>query len=203
VSDLAAAGRGVGLSSLRPDRLSERFIAALKAAGYRTLTTALDGASQRLRDQLHRRCTEQHLLSLAQHARAHGMQRIKVYLMVGVPDETDADIDECVRLVSELSRIVPVALGVAPFCAKRNTPLHGSSYAGVRAVDARLRRLARGLSGRAVLRATSSRWGWVEHVLAQGSEQEGLAVAEAVRTGGRFADLRRSFGRLGHRPDSR
>jgi radical SAM superfamily enzyme YgiQ (UPF0313 family) len=44
------------------------------------------------------------------------MDCLKLYLMVGLPGETDEDIDECVRFVAELSRIVPIALGVAPFC---------------------------------------------------------------------------------------
>jgi radical SAM superfamily enzyme YgiQ (UPF0313 family) len=200
VSELGARGCSVGLSSLRPDRLDERFVAALKASGYRSLTTALDGASERLRRQIRRRCREQHFISLAQHARKHAMARLKLYLMLGLPGETDDDVDECVRFVTELSRILPVSLGVAPFCAKPGTPLGTSAYAGVRAIDRRLQRLKRGLQGRAGLRATSTRWGWVEHVLAQGTDQEGLAVAEAVGAGGRFADFRAALGRLGHAP---
>jgi radical SAM superfamily enzyme YgiQ (UPF0313 family) len=43
VNRLADSGRRVGLSSLRPDRLKEPFVGALKRAGYKTLTTALDG----------------------------------------------------------------------------------------------------------------------------------------------------------------
>jgi radical SAM superfamily enzyme YgiQ (UPF0313 family) len=122
--------------------------------------------------------------------------------MVGLPGETDADIDECVAFVSELSKIVPIALGVAPFCSKRNTPLDNMPFAGVRIVEDRLSRLRRGLKGRADVRPTSARWAWVEWVLAQGGRAEGAAVAAAVRAGGgRFADYRRAFGELGKTPD--
>lgn len=198
VNELAARGYGVGLSSLRPDRLKEEFVAALKNAGYRTLTTALDGLSERMRGVVDRRGHERHFVAAAERARKVGMDRMKLYLMVGIPGEADEDVDECVTFVTELSRIVPIALGIAPFCAKRNTPLDKQPFAGVSVVDARLDRLRRGLKGRADVRSTSSKWAWVEYVLAQGGLAEGRAVAQAVRAGGRFAQYRAAFRELGH-----
>ncbi|MFO0570365.1 MAG: radical SAM protein [Polyangiaceae bacterium] len=197
----AARGAEVGLSSLRPDRLKPEFVSVLRAVGYRTLTTALDGASQRLRDSIERRGQEQHYLEAVRNARAAGMDRLKLYLMLGLPSETDADIDECAAFVSELSKVLPVALGIAPFCSKKNTPLDGMPYAGVDTVQRRIERLKRGLRGRADVRSVSAKWAWVEHVLSQGGPAEGRAVAEAVRAGGSFANYKRVFGALGHRPD--
>ncbi len=201
VSALADRGTQVGLSSLRPDRLPDAFVEALRRAGYRTLTTALDGASQRLRDLIERRGREPHYLAAAESARRHGLDRLKLYLMLGVPTETDDDIDECARFVSELSRILPVALGIAPFCAKKNTPLDRMPFAGIDTVERRLARLRRGLKGRADARATSARWAFIEYVLSQGGIDEARAVVTAVRAGGRFADFKRAFAELGHRPD--
>lgn len=193
VDALADRGAEVGLSSLRPDRLNDAFVGALKRAGYRTLTTAMDGPSERLRESLERKARIRHLIRSAELARAHGMKRLKLYLMIGLPSETDEDIDECVRFVGELSAIVPVALGIAPFCAKRNTPLDGEPFAGIGVVGARLDRLRRGLKGRADVRATSARWAWVEYVLAQGSEAEGAALEEAVLAGGSFSAYKKAF----------
>jgi radical SAM superfamily enzyme YgiQ (UPF0313 family) len=193
VRSLAADGRQVGLSSLRPDRLNDAFVSALKEAGTRTLTTAMDGASERLRESLERKARERHLLKCAELARRHGMDRLKLYLMIGLPGETDADIDECAKFTTELSRIVPVALGIAPFCSKRNTPLDHLPFAGIDVVQRRLERLKRGLKGRALVHSTSAKWAWVEWVLAQGGEAEGLAVALAVRSGGRFSDYKKAF----------
>lgn len=200
VRSLTERGCEVGLSSLRPDRLKLEFVEALKAAGYRTLTTALDGPSERLRQTIERRSREKHFVAAAQRAREVGMDRLKLYLMVGLPTETDEDIDECARFVGELSTIVPVALGIAPFCPKRNTPLDEQDFAGVDVVESRLSRLRRGLKGRADVRATSARWAWIESVLAQGGTDEGLAVYRSVRAGGRFADYRREFGAIGYTP---
>jgi radical SAM superfamily enzyme YgiQ (UPF0313 family) len=192
---LADRGCEVGLSSLRPDRLAahEDFVEALARVGYRTLTTAMDGTSERVRDRLERRARPKQLVRCAELAKKYGMDRLKLYLMVGTPGETDADVDECIAFTAELSRIIPVALGIAPFCPKRNTPLDGAPFAGIDVVSGRLERLRQGLRGRADVRATSARWAWVEYALAQGGEAEGLAVIEAVDAGGSFRAYERAF----------
>lgn len=195
---LAERGCEVGLSSLRPDRLKDELVEALRMAGYRTLTTAMDGASERLRASIERRGREPHYIAAAERAKKHGMDRLKLYLMLGVPDETNDDIDECAKFVSELSRIIPIALGVAPFCSKRKTPLDGRPFAGIDVVEDRIGRLKSGLKGRADVRSPSARWAWVEYALAQGGTEEGLALERAVRTGGRFSDFRRELEALGY-----
>jgi radical SAM superfamily enzyme YgiQ (UPF0313 family) len=205
VNTLADRGCEVGLSSLRPDKLArgEDFVRALARVGYRTLTTAMDGTSERVRERLDRRARPQHLRRCAELAREHGMDRLKLYLMIGTPGEADEDVDECVAFATELSRIVPIALGIAPFCAKRNTPLDGEPFAGIDVVDRRLDRLRRGLRGRVDVRATSARWAWVEYVLAQGGEAEGHAVVDAVAAGGSFRAYERAFAGLAKAPGKR
>ena len=201
VDSLVNRGCRVGLSSLRPDKLKEPFVAALARAGYRTLTTALDGASEKLRSSIDRRGRAPHYLQAAQLARLHKMDKLKLYLMIGLPGETDADIDECAEFVTGLSKVIPVALGISPFCAKRNTPLDGMPFAGIATVQKRINRLKSKLAGRAEVRPTSARWAWVEHVLSQGGPAEGRAVLEALKRGGRFADYREVFMKMGHHPD--
>jgi len=196
VEDLVASGREVGLSSLRADRLNDRLVSALRSAGQTVLTTASDGASQRLRDTVQRRAREDVLIRAAELAREHRFKRLKLYMMLGLPGETNEDVDELIRFSTELSKIVPLALGIAPFCAKRNTPLDGAPYAGISVVDKRLKRLRKGVKGRVDVRGTSARWAWVEYVLAQGGRAEGRAVLDAVHAGGRFRDYKRAFDAL-------
>jgi radical SAM superfamily enzyme YgiQ (UPF0313 family) len=201
LNELAARGCQVGVSSLRPDRLSPELVQALARAGAHTLTTALDGSSEGLRKKLGRPLPSARLVEAAQLARASKFDRLKLYLMLGVPGESDADVDECAELLRELSRLLPVALAVSPFCAKPGTPLGGAPFAGLTVINARLVRLRRTLKGRVDVRATSPKWAWVEHVLAGGGAREGEAVAAAVQAGGRFSDYRAAFERLGHSLD--
>jgi radical SAM superfamily enzyme YgiQ (UPF0313 family) len=198
VRELGSRGIEVGVASLRPDRLDDELVAALASAGHRTLTTAIDGASERLRGRIDRRIGTEHVLRAAELCRRHRLHKLKLYVMLGLPDETDQDVEECARLCIELSRLVQLSLGVSPFCAKRNTPLGAEPFAGIEVVTRRLGRLRALLRGRATVVATSVRWAWVEHQLAQGTEREGLAVLDAVRDGGTFAAFRRAFGRYAH-----
>jgi radical SAM superfamily enzyme YgiQ (UPF0313 family) len=193
VRRLVDGGREVGISSLRADRLTDELVGLLARGGYRTLTTASDGASERLRVAIERKTKEKHLVRAAELARAHQMRQLKLYEMVGLPDERDDDIDELIRFGRELSKVIPLALGVAPFVAKRNTPLDGTDFAGIRVVEERLERLRRGLKGAVEVRPTSARWAWVEYVLAQGGIEAGRRALAAHREGGGFAAWRRAF----------
>jgi radical SAM superfamily enzyme YgiQ (UPF0313 family) len=186
--------REVGISSLRADRLNDEIVGLLKRGGYRTLTTAADGASERLRDDIQRKTKERHLLRAAELARTHNMTQLKLYMMLGLPGETDADIDELGRFSMELARVAPrLALGIAPFVAKRNTPLDRSPFESIEVLDHRLARLRAAVKGRVTLRPTSPKWAWVEYRLAQGGFAAGRAAARAARAGGRFADWKAAF----------
>jgi radical SAM superfamily enzyme YgiQ (UPF0313 family) len=188
------SGREVGISSLRADRLDDELVGLLKGGGYRTLTTAADGASEAMRDRIQRKTKERHLIRAAELARAHGMKSMKLYMMLGLPGETMADIDELGRFSLELSRIAPrLVLGIAPFVAKRNTPLDGAPFEAIDVIDAKLARLRAAVAGRVTLRATSPKWAWVEYRLAQGGMAAGRAAARAARAGGRFADWKAAF----------
>ncbi|MFO0692031.1 MAG: radical SAM protein [Polyangiales bacterium] len=201
VEALADSGREVGLSSLRADRLNDRFVAALRRAGHRVITTASDGSSQRLRDLIQRKNRDDVLFRAAELAKKHGMHRMKLYMMVGLPSETESDIDELVDFSLRIAKIIPLSLGIAPFVAKRNTPLDGEAFAGIPEVEARLERLRRGVKGKVDLRSTSARWAWVEYVLAQGGRPEGRAVMDAVHAGGSFRAWKNAFDALpGDRP---
>ncbi|MCS6857652.1 MAG: B12-binding domain-containing radical SAM protein [Sandaracinaceae bacterium] len=193
VETLAERGCEVGLSSLRADRLNDRFVAALKRAGYRTLTTASDGASQRIRDAIDRKTQEKHLRRAAELVRDHGLERLKLYMMLGLPMEKDEDIDELIAFSLELASIAPLSLSIAPFVSKRNTPLDRQPFAGIDVVERRLDRLRKGVGHKVEIRSTSARWAWVEYVLAQGGRAEGEAVLQAVRHGGSFAAWKRAF----------
>jgi radical SAM superfamily enzyme YgiQ (UPF0313 family) len=187
-------GREVGISSLRADRLDDEIVGLLKRGGYRTLTTAADGASEAMRDRIQRKTKERHLLRAAELARVHEMKSLKLYMMLGLPGETTADIDELGRFSVELSRIAPrVVLGIAPFVAKRNTPLDGAPFEAIDVLDAKLARLRAAVAGRVQLRPTSPKWAWVEYRLAQGGTEAGRAAARAARAGGRFADWKAAF----------
>jgi radical SAM superfamily enzyme YgiQ (UPF0313 family) len=192
---LVDAEREVGVSSLRADRLDHELVRLLARGGYRTLTTAADGASQRLRDQVDRHTQAEDLLHAARLCREHGMALLKLYVLIGLPGETAADIDELARLALELAELAPkLSLTVSPFVAKRNTPLDHQPFADIASLDEKVDFLRRQLRGRVHLGGDPPKWAWVEYRLAQGGFTEGLAAAQAARAGGGFAAWKRALG---------
>jgi len=181
-------GRGVGVSSLRADRLDREFVDLLARGGYRTMTVASDAPSQRLRNKLAKGIRTRHLRAAAEHARAAGMNRLKMYLIIGLPDEREEDIDELIEFSRELSALMPLALGISPLVPKLHTPLGDEPFVGIREADAVLKRIRRSLKGSVDVRSVSARWAWVEYRLSQGGQDAGLAALDAWRQGGRFAD---------------
>ena len=167
--------------------MDEDFVDILARGGYRTLTVASDAPSQRQRDQMAKALRGKHLVYAARLAREAKMTRLKMYVIVGLPDEREDDITELIELSRELASYLPLALGIAPLVPKLHTPLGDAPFAGISAVDKTLDRLKRELGG-VDLRSTSARWAWVEYRMSQGAEDAGLAAYRAWRRGGRFAD---------------
>ena len=195
---LVDRGLGIGISSLRADRVSLKpeIARLLREGGYKTLTVASDAASQRLRRTISKGTVERHLVACAELAREHRYKVLKVYMMLGLPDERPEDIDELIAFTKQLAAIHPVALGVAPFVPKFNTPMSELGFAGIKPVERSLKHLQKGLRGKAEVRATSARFAWIEAALAQGGASAGLALLQGVQAGGSFADLKRALAPL-------
>jgi len=193
VSRIVQSGREIGVSSLRADRLTPELVELLARGGYRTLTTASDGASQRLRNQIGRRTTEYHLIRAAEMVRSARLHRLRLYEMVGLPGETTDDIEELVRFSLELSKIAPLSLSVSPFVAKRNTPLDGAPFESIPSLTSKLTRIRSGLKGKVDVRPSSARWAWVEYMLSQSGEDAGLAAMDAWKAGSRFSSWKQAF----------
>jgi len=202
VADIVDSGRGVAISSLRADRLTPRFLKDLKRGGYRTITVASDGISERMRLALDRRVTEADLVKAAIAINTAGFHKMKVYEMIGAPGETDDDVDELIRFALELSKIQRLTLTFSTFVAKRNTPLDGQPFLGVKQAEARLQRIRRGLRGKVELRPQSPRWAYIEYFLAQWGPEAGHAALRAIHAGGRYSDWIRAFKETPHTPRS-
>jgi radical SAM superfamily enzyme YgiQ (UPF0313 family) len=151
------------------------------------MTIAADAPSQRLRDTMAKGVRTRHLREAALLARRFGMTKLKMYVIVGLPGETDEDIAELIEFARELGGILPLAIGVSPLVPKLHTPLGDAPFGGIPEIDRTLARLRRELRGVADLRSTSARWAWIEYRVSQGGQDVGLAALAAWRQGGSFA----------------
>ncbi len=192
-------GKRIGISSLRADRLTDRIVRLLHLGGYRSLTVALDGASERLRDGLEKNIRARHIESAAAMAAAAGMRHLKLYVIVALPGETDEDRAELIELALRLRQTIPVVLAVSPFIPKFHTPLAEAHFAGEAKVQAILRDLQAKLRGKVEVRGPGAREAAIEARLAVGGPEHGAAAVEVARAGGRLSDWRRALASLPER----
>lgn len=184
---IVESGRGVGLSSLRADRLSPEFVELLARSGARTLTVASDGSSPRMRKLAKKGIKDEHLVRAAELVRDFDMRLLKLYMVIGYPEETMDDIKQMIDFVGELSQICKVALGMSPLVAKKNTPLDGVGFEDPKSLQAKIKAVHRGLGHDVDIRSTSVRWSQIEYDLAQGGWDMADAAEQAWREGGSHA----------------
>ncbi len=187
----------IGISSLRADRLTPRFVEMLALGGYKTLTIASDGASERIRAFMEKRIQEKHLIKSAELAKEYGMRMVKLYQMIGVPGETDEDIDELIEFTLKVAKITKTAMGISPFVAKKNTPLDKTPFEGIKSIDNKLKRINKALGKYVDVRTTSAKWTWIEYQMSQGDYESGFAALQAYKDGGNFSAWKNAFESMG------
>lgn len=122
---LLERGRQFTISSTRPDTLSREISQTLHAGGHETLTIAPETGSERLRQVINKNIADEEILGAAGAAWDGGFRRLKLYFMVGLPTETEADAADIPALVSRIAgmfnwRKITVSLGC--FVPKPWTP---------------------------------------------------------------------------------
>jgi radical SAM superfamily enzyme YgiQ (UPF0313 family) len=126
-------GARVSVSSLRIDRIDPDMLDALLASGHKTISLAPEGGSQRLRDLIRKNLTEAQILDACEMLISRDILNLKLYVIIGLPTETDADLDELVRLVEAIRlrvieraranrRLGEITLSINPFIPKPFTP---------------------------------------------------------------------------------
>jgi radical SAM family uncharacterized protein/radical SAM-linked protein len=119
----------VSLPSLRAGTLTSELMAAIKKVRKTGFTIAPEAASDRLRKVINKNITEQDIIQTVSKAFEMGWQLIKLYFMIGLPTETQDDIDAIVQLVKRLLSIVRtyskrahINVSVSTFIPKPHTP---------------------------------------------------------------------------------
>jgi radical SAM superfamily enzyme YgiQ (UPF0313 family) len=194
VSDYAGIGRlcryivdkgaKVSVSSLRIDRIDGEMLDALIASGHKTISLAPEGGSQRLRDRIHKNLTEAQILDACEMLISRDILNLKLYFIIGLPGETDEDLDELIRLVETIrervvekgranKRLGEITLSVNPFIPKPFTPFQwcgmeplASLERKVKQLEARLKRLSN-----VKLKVESLRESYLQALLSRGDRR--------------------------------
>jgi len=181
LSGLQRLDMRISVSSLRVDPLPESLLAALAASGARTLTIAPEAGSERLRQSINKRVRREHILDAAARAATHRFSELKLYFMLGLPGEEEADVQAIVDLVRDVAAAFHgrIAASIVPFVPKAHTPFEREPMASDQILRQRMNALRTGLRPLRVRLTTDSlAWARVQAVLARGDHQLGLVLAD-------------------------
>jgi radical SAM superfamily enzyme YgiQ (UPF0313 family) len=146
----------IALSSIKIDAIEEPILRVLAAQGERALAIAPEAGNERLRRHINKKVSDEMLREKARLVFASGFTRLKLYLQVGLPSETDADVADIVRTVADLheiataegkrfGRVAEIVPSVNPFIPKPHTPYEEESLADEESLREKLAYLQREL----------------------------------------------------------
>lgn len=152
VSDLRDQGFRVSVSSIRFEDVRDEFARPLAESGERTVAIAPEVGTDRLRKAIHKRVTNDEILDKTGTLLEAGVENLKLYLMVGLPGETDTDVEAIVPLVRRIRDLVRAKrrggrtiASVNPFIPKPGTPFQWRPMAPLPVLNSRIRYLQREL----------------------------------------------------------
>ena len=96
-------GVNISLPSLRIDAFSLDVMSKVQDIRKSSLTFAPEAGSQRMRDVINKGLTEEDILHGAGLAFAGGWQKVKLYFMLGLPQETDEDMQAIAELANKIA----------------------------------------------------------------------------------------------------
>jgi len=116
----------IALPSMRVETLTEKLIEQIKRVRKTSFTLAPEAGTQRLRDVINKGNTEEALLATARKVFDAGWKSIKLYFMIGLPSETQEDLEGIVDLAYKVLREGvnrrQVTVSISTFIPKPFTP---------------------------------------------------------------------------------
>jgi len=191
---LRQMGAGLSISSLRVRPLSRIVLREMAKGGARTITLAPEAGSERLRQVIKKGISEDDILEAMEKVAEPGIRQLKLYFMIGLPSETNEDIEEIINLTLKCKSILDkqqtgcrLSLNIAPFVPKAGTPFQWLPIAPVNILNRRLSLLKNSLPPKGIkVKSESPAWSQVQGVLARGDAKlaEVLANIEEVSLSG-------------------
>jgi radical SAM superfamily enzyme YgiQ (UPF0313 family) len=195
------AGGSVAIGSLRLDRFSAEMSALLKETGVETVALAPEAGSQRLRDVIRKGISDAEIFSAVEKLMDCDMVQARLYFMVGLPTETDEDIDAIARLVKGMERHARLhtkgkkgfrrlTLSINQFIPKPGTPFQWQPLADTAVVKRRIRRITDALRGEKAVRVIHDipKWNYIQALLSLGDRTVGRLLLAVHRRGGNWAN---------------
>jgi radical SAM superfamily enzyme YgiQ (UPF0313 family) len=199
LTGLLGMGYAISPASLRLDDLTEPIVRLLRESGERSITIAPEAGSDRLRRVINKTVTNDEILAAADLIFRSGIENLKLYYMIGLPTETDADLEAIRDLTVEMRRIMlehgrgrghlgRIVGSVNPLIPKPGTAYQWLPMEDPAITDQKARRLRSLLAGldNVYFNIKSERHSYYQALLSLGDRRVAPAIEAAERNGGQW-----------------
>jgi radical SAM superfamily enzyme YgiQ (UPF0313 family) len=196
--DLAGkyAGKRISISlpSMRTNTFSiglAKDISRVRPSG---VTIAPEAGTQRLRDVIGKNMSEEHIIDGVKAAFSSGIESIKLYFMLGLPTETEEDIQGICDLARKIlaigrehTRRVRVTVNLATFIPKPHTPLQWEKQISIEETIEKQRFIKNNLKTKGIkVRWHQAEASFLEGVFARGDQKLSKVIEKALELGARL-----------------
>lgn len=189
-SELLSRGHPIGLSSLRADRITPILLQSLADSDITSVTIAPEAGAENMRNILHKNLSEEQILSAVQRIADSHIKSLKLYFMIGLPFETDEDIDAIVKLMNLVAPLFlskqgkrELRVSINAFVPKPWTPFQWAAMATEKEIKEKRKYLQQSLQrieGVSISRK-SAREELLQGILSVGDHRVGLELIERIR----------------------
>ncbi len=199
LASLHAMGYSISPASLRLDDLTPEIVRLLHASGEKSLTIAPETGSDRLRRVINKTMTNEEILEKAELIFSSGFENLKLYFMIGLPTETDQDLDAIRDLTLQLRDVMMshardrghvgrIVGSVNPLIPKPGTAYQWLPLEDAASIDRKSKRLKALLSGidNVYFSVKSERHSYYQALLSLGDRRVAPAIVAAEQNGGNW-----------------
>ena len=199
LTNLSGMGYSISPASLRLDDLTDTIVSLLQKSGERTLTIAPETGSDRLRRVINKTVTNEEILDRAELIFANGIENLKLYFMIGLPTETDEDLESIRELTLQMrdrmlkharsrGRLGRIIGSVNPLIPKPGTAYQWLAMERIADTDRKVKHLRRLMAGidNVYFTIKSERHSYYQALLSLGDRRVAPAIVAAERNGGNW-----------------
>ncbi|MBA2879951.1 radical SAM family uncharacterized protein/radical SAM-linked protein [Desulfosalsimonas propionicica] len=191
----------ISIPSFRAGTLNPEMMELIRSVRKTGFTIAPEAGSPRLRSVINKNISEDEIIETVSTAFDLGWQLVKLYFMIGLPTETDADIEAIAELVRRLHKLRPkgrrggnINVSVATFIPKPHVPFQWAGQLDAATARDRMQYLRRRVKGRGVeFKWQDPETSRLEGVFARGDRRLAPVLAAAYQRGCRFDGWTDSF----------
>ena len=193
-------GGRLSLSSLRIDRMTPQVAALIREADIDTIALAPEAGSERLREVIRKNITDRQIFQALECLIDENILNLRLYFLVGLPTETEADIDTLIHLVKRIRHHTlaytegkktfrRLTLSINQFIPKAQTPFQWHPLEDIQVVNRRIRRISQGLKGEPGVRILHDlpKWNYIQALLSLGDRRVGQLLSVVHRLEGNWS----------------